>query len=51
QGSFWCMVCFAIFVRKHDLKRHMRKHTDSRPFPCHGGCGQSFRRADTRSGH
>ncbi|EJD47313.1 hypothetical protein AURDEDRAFT_62280, partial [Auricularia subglabra TFB-10046 SS5] len=46
-----CDICGVAFIRKYDGDRHRRSHTGERPFPCHGGCGKAFRRADARSRH
>lgn len=49
--QYVCDICGVAFIRKHDGERHRRSHTGERPFPCHGGCGKAFRRADARSRH
>ncbi|EJD47328.1 hypothetical protein AURDEDRAFT_163539, partial [Auricularia subglabra TFB-10046 SS5] len=49
--QYVCDICGVAFIRKYDGDRHRRSHTGERPFPCHGGCGKAFRRADARSRH
>lgn len=51
ERNFRCQVCSVGFFRKHDLARHARSHTGEKPFPCLGGCGKTFRRADARGRH
>lgn len=40
-----CDQCVLSFVRNHDLKRHRRIHSATKPFPC-SYCGKGFSRKD-----
>ncbi|KAF2455364.1 hypothetical protein BDY21DRAFT_74480 [Lineolata rhizophorae] len=44
-----CNVCNKDFVRPHDLKRHVKIHSDHKPHVC--PCGLAFTRADALSRH
>ena len=49
--NFECQECYAKFVRKHDLKRHIRSiHSNSKPHQC-PNCSLSFARADGLKRH
>ncbi|PQK18089.1 hypothetical protein BB8028_0011g00180 [Beauveria bassiana] len=45
-----CHICHRLFVRSGHLSRHLRTHSDEKPFPCSSG-NQSFRRLDVRNLH
>lgn len=47
---FDCDFCPARFTRGHDLRRHIRLHTDERPFEC-ATCGKGFSRSDALKRH
>ncbi|KAI8597214.1 hypothetical protein EDD21DRAFT_291838, partial [Dissophora ornata] len=48
--SFPCHLCPRIFSRKHDLQRHIRVHTGSKPYLCLS-CQRSFARTDALCRH
>ncbi|KAF9089449.1 hypothetical protein BGX23_006692 [Mortierella sp. AD031] len=51
QGrSFPCHLCPRIFSRKHDLHRHIRVHTGSKPYLC-TNCRKAFARTDALCRH
>lgn len=51
QGrSFACHLCPRIFSRKHDLHRHIRVHTGSKPYLC-TNCHKAFARTDALCRH
>ncbi|KAF9922197.1 hypothetical protein FBU30_007715 [Linnemannia zychae] len=51
QGkSFSCHMCPRIFSRKHDLHRHIRVHTGSKPYVC-TNCNKAFARTDALCRH
>lgn len=51
QGrSFACHLCSRIFSRKHDLHRHIRVHTGSKPYLC-TNCHKAFARTDALCRH
>ena len=37
-----CRICSKIFTAKQSLKRHLRVHTDTKPYVCHV-CAKRFR--------
>uniref|UniRef100_A0A7S1TGA5 C2H2-type domain-containing protein n=1 Tax=Compsopogon caeruleus TaxID=31354 RepID=A0A7S1TGA5_9RHOD len=41
RGEFCCEVCEKKFGLKHNLKAHMRTHTNERPYHC--SCGARYR--------
>lgn len=45
-----CPICQSTFRRPEHLKRHIRSHTNERPFEC-ARCGRHFSRTDTRHRH
>ena len=49
---FLCQFCSTSFPRQQQLKRHVRKHTGEKPFPCtFPGCNKHFSRSDNRQQH
>ncbi|KIY74384.1 hypothetical protein CYLTODRAFT_406012 [Cylindrobasidium torrendii FP15055 ss-10] len=49
--AFTCEVCPLSFHRQHDLKRHEKTHSGSKPYNCNGGCGKTFTRKDALKRH
>lgn len=45
-----CSVCSSTFRRPEHLRRHLRSHTDDKPFIC-PSCGKGFARSDTLHRH
>jgi hypothetical protein len=45
-----CTVCLKQFTRAHNLRQHMRTHTDERPFAC-SVCDKAFARQPDRNRH
>ena len=45
-----CSVCNSTFRRPEHLRRHLRSHTDDKPFIC-PTCGKGFARSDTLHRH
>ncbi|XP_050301051.1 zinc finger protein OZF-like [Anthonomus grandis grandis] len=50
KRNFECGICGKAFFGSSDLNKHMRIHTDERPFVC-GECHLSFRQAGTLKNH
>ncbi|XP_024938892.1 histone-lysine N-methyltransferase PRDM9 isoform X6 [Cephus cinctus] len=50
QESYQCLECGKCFKLKDSYLRHMRIHTDERPFTCHI-CGKQFRDSGGLSRH
>ncbi|XP_003491381.2 zinc finger protein 121-like isoform X3 [Bombus impatiens] len=50
QESYQCVECGKCFKLKDSFLRHMRIHTDERPFTCHV-CGKQFRDSGGLSRH
>ncbi|ORZ27898.1 hypothetical protein BCR41DRAFT_294195, partial [Lobosporangium transversale] len=48
--TFPCHLCTRIFSRKHDLQRHIRVHTGSKPYVCMS-CQKAFARTDALCRH
>lgn len=49
--AFGCDMCSLSFHRQHDLKRHEKTHSGSKPYTCNGGCGKTFTRKDALKRH
>lgn len=47
--QFQCKLCDSRFVRQHDLKRHLGKHSGIKEHTCQ--CGSKFARADALTRH
>lgn len=45
-----CTVCQKRFLNSNDLRKHIRVHTNERPFMCNR-CNQSFRQAGSLKSH
>jgi hypothetical protein len=45
-----CSLCNSAFRRPEHLRRHLRSHTDDKPFVC-PNCGKGFARSDTLHRH
>lgn len=45
-----CPKCFKTYTRGHNLKAHLRSHTDEKPYPC-SICGMKFGRLYDRNRH
>ncbi|ORX88591.1 hypothetical protein K493DRAFT_200764, partial [Basidiobolus meristosporus CBS 931.73] len=48
--EFLCILCSSTFKFKHDMERHIRRHTGENPYPC-THCAQGFYRSDTLTNH
>ncbi|KAJ3115147.1 hypothetical protein HDU96_001113 [Phlyctochytrium bullatum] len=46
-----CTICDKVFVRKHDLNRHLLKHNVASPRPKCDSCGKTFSRMDGLARH
>ncbi|KAI9225414.1 MAG: hypothetical protein DHS80DRAFT_1618, partial [Piptocephalis tieghemiana] len=47
-----CPQCSRTFSRREHVRRHLRTHTDERPYPCRWpGCQLRFARPDNRNAH
>ncbi|PRP80227.1 hypothetical protein PROFUN_12113 [Planoprotostelium fungivorum] len=52
EKPFVCPHCDKSFMRKYDMKVHMRIHTNERPYACHyAGCNKTFNRVSTLKEH
>jgi uncharacterized Zn-finger protein len=49
-SSFQCNLCPKKFTRAHNLRSHLRTHSDERPFVC-TVCGKGFARQHDRKRH
>jgi hypothetical protein len=49
-SSFQCNLCPKRFTRAHNLRSHLRTHSDERPFVC-TVCGKGFARQHDRKRH
>lgn len=49
-ATFQCTLCPKRFTRAHNLRSHLRTHTDERPFAC-TVCGKAFARQHDRKMH
>lgn len=47
---FECEICNKKFFSCNDLRKHIRIHTDERPYSCNE-CGQAFRQAGSLKNH
>ena len=45
-----CFICAKKFTTTSDLKKHIKSHSDNRPFVC-GTCGRSFKRQSHLKSH
>ncbi|XP_033757122.1 zinc finger protein 761-like [Pecten maximus] len=45
-----CSVCEKVFLKKQDLKSHMKVHSDARPFKC-DVCPKAFNHKSTLTNH
>lgn len=50
EAVYICEKCQYTFMRKNDLKRHERVHSDERPYKC-GVCDKGFTRSDLLACH
>lgn len=48
--KFECGICEKRFISGNDLRKHIRTHTDERPYVCNE-CGQAFRQAGSLKNH
>jgi hypothetical protein len=47
---YQCNICPKTFTRCHNLRAHLRSHTDERPYVC-TVCGKAFERLYDRKRH
>lgn len=50
ERKFHCNYCDKKFLGSNDLRKHIRTHTNERPYIC-GECHQGFKQAGTLSNH
>ncbi|PVH79402.1 hypothetical protein DL98DRAFT_461194 [Cadophora sp. DSE1049] len=50
DGRFHCPSCPKTYQNARHMKRHVLRHTGSRPYPC-GLCGDRFGRSDILKRH
>lgn len=48
--KYQCEICQKRFLGNNDLRKHLRIHTDERPFVCHD-CNKGFRQAGSLKNH
>lgn len=47
-----CSICLKVFKGLNDLRKHLRIHSDERPYQCpEAGCGKRFRQAGCLKNH
>lgn len=52
EKQFKCHTCIKAFRRLEHLKRHLKVHTDERPYVCDvSGCNRKFSRSDNLRAH
>ncbi|CAG9771080.1 unnamed protein product [Ceutorhynchus assimilis] len=50
ERKYECTICIKNFLSSNDLRKHVRVHTDERPYICNE-CQQAFRQAVTLKNH
>ncbi|XP_041981241.1 zinc finger protein OZF-like [Aricia agestis] len=50
ERKFTCELCGKSFYRKHDIRTHMRVHTDEKPYACMY-CPRQFTQISSRNRH